>query len=149
MIALYRLKESEMRERRRLGPQPAGLNRKCQKMNFASVWRFYLSEFWVEAAVDDWIVGRMRHGQPMASESHKVDFAPRPNGRVLISDDLYKPSIHHPPKSIILFVPFITSRFVWLAYSRNIIRKTYLQKVERKPAEGEEEDDDNHHFDHL
>ena len=26
---------------------------------------------------------------------------------------------------------------------------TYLQKVERKPAEGEEEDDDNHHFDHL
>jgi hypothetical protein len=89
----------------------------------------------------------MRHGQPMASESHKVDFAPRPNGRVLISDDLYKPSIQ--PKSITLFVPFITSRFVWRAYSRNIIRKTYLQKVERKPAEGEEEDDDNHHFDHL
>lgn len=31
----------------------------------------------------------------------------------------------------------------------NIREMTYLQKVERKPAEGEEEDDDNHHFDHL
>ncbi len=30
----------------------------------------------------------MRHGQPMASESHKVDFAPRPNARVLISNNL-------------------------------------------------------------
>ena len=48
----------------------------------------YLSELGVETAVDDGVVGRMRHGQPMASKDDVIDLAPPPDVWVLVSDDL-------------------------------------------------------------
>ena len=48
----------------------------------------YLSKLWIEAAVNDGIVSRVTHRQPVAEEEDVVDFIPTPNVRVLIAYDL-------------------------------------------------------------
>lgn len=95
----------------------------------------YLSEFRVEAAVDDGVVGRVRHGEPVARERRVVDARPRPQLGHLVAHDLRRVTLRR-----VTF--FSRCESLW----RTV---THLEHVERQPAEGEEEDDDDHHLDHL
>ena len=45
----------------------------------------HLSEFGVEAVVNEGVVGGMRHGQPMANECDVVDFLPLNNFRIAVT----------------------------------------------------------------
>lgn len=72
----------------------------------------------------------------MARENDVVDFRPAPDFLVMLSDHLY-------------MYRYVKKRIekIWPIFCHG--SDTYLQQIEGKPAKGEEENDDDHHFDHL
>jgi hypothetical protein len=49
----------------------------------------HLSEFGVETAVDDGVVGRMRHGEPVTCEQDDIDLLVLPNRLILFAEHLH------------------------------------------------------------